>query len=68
MHILTSLEAARLEPDAWRTLLRRRWAVENENHKLCDRILRPFILAPQDNARDPAPAAAGVQHTDFVPE
>ena len=50
-YYLTSLEAARLAPDAWLTLLRRRWAVENENHNIWDRILReddrPFILAPQ---------------------
>ncbi len=50
-YYLSSLVVSRLKPDAWLTLLRRRWAVENENHNIWDRILReddrPFILAPQ---------------------
>ncbi len=48
---LSSLEASRLRPSEWLQMLRRRWAVENENHNTWDRILReddrPFILDPR---------------------
>lgn len=48
---LSSIEASRLRPDKWLEMLRRRWAVENENHNTWDRIFReddrPFILEPR---------------------
>lgn len=50
-YYLTSLGADRVTPAQWLTLVRRRWAVENENHNTLDKILdeddRPWILAPR---------------------
>jgi hypothetical protein len=44
------MEASRLKPDEWLALVRRRWAVENENHKTWDTVFqeddRPWLIAP----------------------
>jgi hypothetical protein len=50
-YYLASLEHTALAGDQWLTLLRRRWAVENECHNLWDSVFRederPWIRAPK---------------------
>jgi hypothetical protein len=48
---LSNVPYGRFKPDGWLTLVRRRWAVENECHNTWDRILReddhPWVHQPQ---------------------
>jgi hypothetical protein len=50
-HYVTSIAGDALTGDQWLTLVRRRWAVENECHNLWDTAFaedeRPWILLPQ---------------------
>ena len=50
-YYITSMPASRLVPADWLKLIRRRWAVENDNHKTLDTVFdeddRPWLIAPQ---------------------
>jgi hypothetical protein len=49
-YYITSMAALRLKPAVWLELIRRRWAVENDNHRTWDTVFqedkRPWLQAP----------------------